>query len=162
MMMQIDNNAVVAFHYTLRNDQGEILDKSKGQEPLVYLHGHGNIILGLEDALTGKLAGDQLKVILTPEIAYGQHDPSLVQTVKRDVFEDFDDLKVGMRFHVETEDDPILVTITQIVGEDITLDGNHPLAGENLNFEVEVVEVRAATQQEMDHGHAHAPGEHSH
>ena len=144
--MQIADNAVVAIDYTLRNDEGEVLDSSEGAQPLVYLHGAGNIIPGLEQALVGKQAGDELKAGIEPEDAYGEYSVELVATLNRSMFEGVDELQVGMQFHASAPDGGMqVVTIRDLDGDQVTVDGNHPLAGQRLNFEVKVVGVRAAT-----------------
>jgi FKBP-type peptidyl-prolyl cis-trans isomerase SlyD len=158
--MQIENDSVVSFHYTLKNDQGDTIDSSVDSTPLDYLHGHGNIIAGLESELAGRGAGDHFNVSLPPEKAYGGHDPSLVQVTSRSALQDIDEILVGMQFQVDTNDGPVVVTVTEIAGDQITLNGNHPLAGETLHFEIEVVEIREATPEELTHGHAHQPGGH--
>jgi len=160
--MQAGDNTVVLIHYTLTSDAGETLDSSEGREPLGYLHGFGNIIPGLENALTGKQAGDKLKVSIKPEEAYGVREEALVQVVPRSAFGGAQDLEVGMQFQAQTPQGVRVVTIVEVEGDDITLDGNHPLAGETLHFDVEVTAVRAATQEELAHGHVHGEGGHHH
>lgn len=161
--MQIADNAVVAIDYTLRNDEGEILDSSDGAQPLAYLHGAANIIPGLEQALAGKRAGDELEVSVEPEDAYGEYTLELVATLNRSMFEGIDELQVGMQFHASAPDGGMqVVTIRDIDGEQVTVDGNHPLAGQRLNFKVKVISVRAATEEELEHGHAHGEGGHQH
>src|SRR5574344_3057671 len=161
--MQIADNAVVAIDYTLRNDEGEVLDSSEGAQPLVYLHGAANIIPGLEQALAGKQAGDELKVSIEPEDAYGEYSLELVATVNRSMFEGVDELQVGMQFHASAPDGGMqVVTIRDLDGDQVTVDGNHPLAGQRLNFEVKVAGVRAATDEEVAHGHVHGEGGHHH
>ncbi|NLD14980.1 MAG: peptidylprolyl isomerase [Gammaproteobacteria bacterium] len=161
--MQIADNAVVAIDYTLRNDEGEVLDSSEGAQPLVYLHGAANIIPGLEQALAGKQAGDELKVSIEPEDAYGEYSLELVATLNRSMFEGVDELQVGMQFHASAPDGGMqVVTIRDLDGDQVTVDGNHPLAGQHLNFEVKVASVRAATDEEVAHGHVHGEGGHHH
>lgn len=160
--MQIANACVASIHYTLKNDAGEVLDSSEGREPLVYLHGAGNIIPGLESALDGKTEGDQLNVSVEPEQGYGPHREDLVQSVPRESFQGVDQIDVGMRFQAESNQGPMVVTVTAVDDNNVTVDGNHPLAGENLNFEVQVVEVREASDEEKEHGHPHGPGGHEH
>ena len=161
--MQIAENAVVAIDYTLRNDEGEILDSSEGAQPLAYLHGVGNIIPGLEQALVGKSAGDELEVSIEPEDAYGEYSVELVATLSRSMFEGVDELQVGMQFHASAPDGGMqVVTIRDLDGDEVTVDGNHPLAGQRLHFKVKVVSVRAATSEELDHGHVHGEGGHHH
>jgi FKBP-type peptidyl-prolyl cis-trans isomerase SlyD len=160
--MQITQNAVVLIHYTLRDDAGKTLDSSAESEPLAYLHGAGNLIAGLERELEGKSAGDKLSVKIAPADGYGEYDQALVQRIPRRALKGISNIQVGMQLHAQSERGPRAVTVTQVVGDMVTIDGNHPLAGQNLNFEVEVAEVRAATEEELAHGHVHGPGGHHH
>ena len=160
--MSIAQDQVVSIHYTLRNDAGDVLDSSAAGEPLTYLHGHGNLIPGLERELAGKNTGDKLSVKIAPADAYGEYDKALVQRVPRRALKGVPDVRVGMRLQAQTEHGPRAVTVTQLTGDLVTLDGNHPLAGQNLNFEVEVAEVRAASAEELEHGHVHGAGGHHH
>lgn len=160
--MQAADNTVVLIHYTLTSDGGEVIDTSEGRDPLAYLHGFGNIIPGLEKALAGKKAGDKLKVTIPPEEAYGIREDELVQVVPRTAFGGAPDLEVGMQFQAQTPAGVRVVTIVDVEGDDITLDGNHPLAGETLHFDVVVAEVRPASEEELQHGHVHGPGGHHH
>lgn len=158
--MQIADNTAVSIHYTLTNDDGEVLDSSIDDDALVYLHGEGNIISGLEQALNGKVVGDKFKVRLDAEDAYGELIEDRVQVIPRSMFEGIDELEVGMQFQADVSEGPGAVTIIKIEGDDVTIDGNHPLAGMALTFDVEVVDVRAATEEELDHGHVHGAGCH--
>lgn len=160
--MSIETNHVVSIHYTLKGDAGEVIDSSAGGEPLAYLHGHGNLVPGLERELTGKNAGDKLQVKISPADGYGEYDPQLVQRVPRRALKGVGNVRVGMRLHAQTDHGPKPVTVTQITGDMVTLDGNHPLAGKNLNFDVEIAAVRAATEEELSHGHVHGVGGHHH
>ncbi|HVF15333.1 MAG TPA: peptidylprolyl isomerase [Steroidobacteraceae bacterium] len=160
--MQIAKDAVVTIHYTLKNDAGETLDSSAGGDPLAYLQGNGNLIPGLESALEGKQAGDKLSVKVSPSDGYGEYDKSLVQQVPRRSFKGVGNVQVGMQFQVQSDGGPRAVTVTKVVGDMVTVDGNHPLAGQNLNFDVEITEVRTATDEELSHGHVHGPGGHHH
>lgn len=160
--MQIAEKTVVSIHYTLTNSTGETLDSSIGQDPLVYLHGAQNIIVGLEDALKGKTVGDALQVTVEPEQGYGEIREELIQEVDRSAFEGVEDIDVGMQFMAQTPWGEQPVTVVKVEGEQITLDGNHPLAGETLNFDVEVVDIREASDEEMEHGHVHGEGGHQH
>ena len=160
--MSISQDQVVSIHYTLTDDAGEVIDSSSGGEPLVYLHGHGALIPGLERELTGKSAGDQLTVSIAPADGYGEYDRALVQQVPRRALKGIADVKVGMRLQAQTAAGPRPVTITHLSGDMVTLDGNHPLAGKKLHFKVEVAGVRAATAEELAHGHVHGPGDHHH
>ena len=157
--MQITDNTAVQFHYTLTNSSGEQLDSSRGEEPLSYLHGAGNIIAGLEAALAGKAVGDSFSVTIPPADAYGEIDDSMVQVVSKKMFDDMD-LEIGMQFHADVSHGAGIITVTDIQGDDVTVDGNHPLAGETLIFDVEVVDVRPATADEVAHGHIHGAGCH--
>lgn len=159
----IKQNSVVTMHYELKNADGEVLDSSKDQEPLVYLHGANNIIIGLEEQLEGKAAGDNLGVVVAPEKGYGMPVEALVQTVPLEAFGDeVDKVEVGMRFQAETEQGPVPVVVTAMDDVNVTVDGNHPLAGQELHFQVSVAEVRDASAEEIEHGHAHGPGGHAH
>ena len=138
--MQVADNMAVSIHYTLTNDAGETLDSSIGGEALVYLHGKGNIIPGLEKALAGKSTGDKLSVSIAPEEAYGVYIEEMVQVIPRKMFEGIDNVEVGMQFHADVSSGPGIVTVIKVEGDDVTIDGNHPLAGEALNFDVEITD----------------------
>lgn len=155
--MQITDKTAVSFHYTLTNAQGEQLDSSRGEQPLVYLHGSGNIIAGLEEALAGKSVGDTFSVSIPPAKGYGELVPEMTQIVSKKMFEGMD-VEVGMQFHADVNYGSGIITVTEINGDDVTIDGNHPLAGETLVFDVEVVEVREASADELAHGHIHGAG----
>jgi len=161
--MQIIKNAIALIHYTLKDDEGEILDTSEGRDPLAYLHGSGNIIPGLEAELEGKTAGESIEVRVEPADGYGEKRDEMVQTIPREHMPDGVELEVGMQLQAQTpEGEAQLVTIVGLTNTDVTLDGNHPLAGVALNFAVEVVEVRQATEEELSHGHVHGAGGHEH
>lgn len=160
--MQIANDVVVSIEYTLTDDQGTVIDSSVGGEPLTYLHGAGNIIPGLEGALEGKKVGDSFKVSVTPAEGYGEKDDGLLQVVPRGMFQGVDQMEVGMQFHAQTDHGMQVITVAGVEGDNVTVDGNHPLAGQNLNFDVKVVDVRAATGEELEHGHVHGAGGHHH
>jgi FKBP-type peptidyl-prolyl cis-trans isomerase SlyD len=161
--MQIAQDKVVLIHYTLTDDGGKVLDSSSGGDPLAYLHGQGNIIPGLEKALEGKQAGDKLNVRVEPAEGYGVRDDSLVQQVPRRAFGSVSKVEPGMQFHAQSAQGQMrVVTVTHVQGDMVTVDGNHPLAGEVLVFDVEVAEVRDATGEELEHGHVHGPGGHHH
>ena len=161
-IMQIANNVVALIEYTLTDDQGEVIDSSVGGEPLAYLHGAGNIIPGLEKALEGKQQGDALKVSIAPADGYGEKNEGLLQVVPRAMFQGVDQIEEGMQFHAQTDHGMQVITVAKVDGDNITVDGNHPLAGQTLHFDVKVVEVRAASQEELDHGHVHGVGGHHH
>lgn len=156
--MKAEKDKAVFIHYTLKDDQGEVLDSSEGGTPLGYLHGHGQIIPGLEKELEGRQQGDEFEVTLETEEAYGQRDDALVSTVSSELFEGVDEVEVGMQFRADSDQGQRLVTVTEVEGEEVTIDANHPLAGERLHFQVEVEEVREATDEELAHGHIHGPG----
>ena len=160
--MNISDNCVASFHYTLTDSSGKVLDTSEGHEPLSYLHGAGNIIPGLEQALVGKTTGDKLSVNVLAVDAYGERNPDLVQELDSSMFSGIDNIEPGMEFHAETEHGLQVVTVTSVEGSTVFIDGNHPLAGVDLNFDVEITEVRDATQDEISHGHAHGAGGHHH
>tara|TARA_Y100000588_G_scaffold316329_1_gene344863 strand:- start:96 stop:659 length:564 start_codon:yes stop_codon:yes gene_type:complete len=162
LRMQIAKNKVVVMEYTLTGSDGTVLDTSDGQEPLAYIQGIGSIIPGLEVALEGKTAGYQRQVTVQPENAYGVRDDSLMQTISREQFEGVDDLEVGMQFEAKDDEGEQIVTVVKLEDETVTVDGNHPLAGEILNFNVNVVDVRDATPEELEHGHVHGLGGHHH
>lgn len=160
--MQIARNKVVSIHYTLRDEQGTLLDSSQGRAPLTYLHGKGNIIPGLEQALDGKAAGEKLDVSVAPEQAYGARDERLVQILPRSRLPEGTQLAPGMQLRVEGPQGRRIVQVMKVERDFVTVDGNHPLAGRTLHFSVEVAEVRKATHEEISHGHVHGPGGHHH
>jgi FKBP-type peptidyl-prolyl cis-trans isomerase SlyD len=161
--MQIAKNSVVSIIYTLTNSEGKVLDSNKGGDALPYLHGHGGIIPGLEKQLEGKVKGDSLKVTVTPEEGYGVRDEKLVQKVPASAFKGLPDVKVGKQFQGRTpEGHTTVVTITAIGPDEITIDANHALAGVTLHFDITIADVRAATKEELAHGHVHGPGGHHH
>lgn len=163
MTSKIKKDSVVSFHYTLRGDDKNIIDTSSGHDPLIYLHGHGQIIPGLEKALVGKTIGDKLSVEVEPDQGYGVYDADLKVTLERKLFPADADVKVGSMFELSNEQgQPIIVRISGVEGEQVTVDGNHELAGKKLFFEVEVVIVRPATKSELEHGHAHSGDGHHH
>jgi len=159
----IQDKSVVAIHYKLTNEAGEELDASQPDQPLVYMHGSQSIIPGLESALAGKDAGERLQVSIAPENAYGESDPDLIQAVPRSVFEGVDEIEPGMQFSAQSDEGPShAVTVREVSDEEVTIDGNHPLAGVALHFDVLIESVREATAEEMEHGHAHGPGDEHH
>ena len=154
--MLISDKMVVGIHYTLTDTDGNVLDSSNQSEPLVYLHGAGNIVVGLEKALMGKSVGDQVTARVEPEEGYGTINGELIKTVDRSVFRGVEDIQVGMSFQAQTADGSVEpIKITAVEGNQITIDSNHPLAGTILNFDVEVISIREATSIEIDHRHAH-------
>lgn len=160
--MKIESNKVISIDYTLKDDDGNVIDTSTGAEPLVYLHGASNIIPGLESELAGKAVGEELSVRVPPEQGYGVRDDSKKQGVPKDMFGD-EEIKVGAQYHAAGPDGQHLtVTVIDVSDEDVTVDANHPLAGFHLNFDVKVVDIREASQEELEHGHVHGPGGHDH
>ena len=160
--MEIAANRVVIIHYTLKDDSGAVLDSSAGGEPLAYIQGHGNIVPGLEKGLEGKQDGDTLSVAVSPAEGYGVRDENLVQRVAKRALRGSGDIRKGMQFQARTDDGMRLFTVTAIAGDMVTLDGNHPLADQTLHFDVEVLSVREATSEELQHGHVHGVGGHHH
>lgn len=156
--MQITKHKVAAIHYTLTDNEGNILDSSAGREPLSYIHGIGNLIPGMEEGLEGKVKGDKFNIKVNPEKGYGVKSDDLLQEVPRSAFGD-QKVEVGMQFQTNRGG---VVTVTKVGLETITVDANHPLAGVELNFAVEVMEIRNATEDELAHGHVHGPGGHHH
>jgi len=151
--MKISKDKVVTFHYALVNAEGVVLDGSRGAEPLPYLHGHNNIVPGLERAMDGHVVGDKFKVNVSPSEGYGLRDEDKVSLVERASFADFAALDVGMMYQMEDENgDTQLVSITQIDDNDVTVDANHPFAGLELNFDVEIMDIREATEDELSAG----------
>ncbi len=160
--MIIAEKTVVAMHYKLTDDAGKTIDSSEGRDPLHYLHGAGNIVPGLEKELTGKQAGDKFEVKVAPEEGYGLRKEEMVQQVPKTAFSADGEITIGMRFQAQTPAGAQIFQITKIEGDTVTVDGNHPLAGQTLNFAIEVTEVREASQEEVEHGHVHGPGGHHH
>ncbi len=153
--MKVQENTVVGIHYTLKNDEGDVLDSSNNLDPLQYLQGKGNIISGLEQALDGKESGDKVNVTLEPEDAYGSYRDELVQQVPKSAFQGVNDLQEGMRFQAQTEQGALPIKIINIEDDTVTVDGNHELAGERLHFDVSIESVRQATNEELSQGHVH-------
>ena len=160
--MQIAADSVVLIHYTLKDDDGKVLDSSAGGEPLAYIQGHGNLVSGLEKALEGKAQGNRIEVSLVPEEGYGTRNEALVQRVPKRSLQGAGEIRKGMQFQAQTDEGVRLFTVTTVVGDMVTLDGNHPLADQTLHFDVEVVGVRDATAEELEHGHVHGAGGHHH
>lgn len=159
--MKIEQDKAVSIHYTLTDNDGNILDSSDGREPLAYLHGHGNLIPGMEEGLQGHTKGEKLSLKISPEKGYGVHNPELVQKVPLTAFGG-QEIEPGMQFEAGTGDQRYIVTVVGVDAEHATVDGNHALAGQELNFAVEVMDVREATSDELAHGHIHGPGGHHH
>ena len=156
--MKATRGKVVSLRYTLTDDSGALLDASRPGEPFAYLHGYDNIIRGLEAALEGKEASFASTVKVLPADGYGEHNPQAVLEVSREQFPPSEDTQVGMQVQGEGEGGLHTFTVVAVDHDKVTLDANHPMAGKNLNFDVEVLEVRDATTQELAHGHVHAHG----
>lgn len=157
--MQMSVKKVVTIDYTLKDNDGQTIDESNNGE-FAYLQGASNIISGLENALLDKKVGESISVSIEPKDGYGKPEPTMVQVVPMDMFDSAEQVTVGQQFHAQGEDGhDIMITVTKVEDDQVTIDGNHPLAGVQLNFEVNVIEVRDATEQEMEHGHVH---NHSH
>jgi FKBP-type peptidyl-prolyl cis-trans isomerase SlyD len=161
--MQVSEQKVVTMNYEVADDQGQLIDRSEEGGPLAYIHGNGQLIPGLESALEGRGKGDKVAVDVPPEQGYGERDEEGVQTVARNQFDDSVEIEVGMQFEAQDDDEGHqIVTVVAVDGENITLDTNHPLAGKSLRFEVEILDVRDASAEELSHGHVHGPGGHDH
>lgn len=160
--MKIAENHVVTLNYTLTDNDGEVIDQAQDSS-FVYLHGAQNIIPGLENALTGKAVGDQLKVKVQPEEGYGPRDENRVEDVPREMFPEDSDLEPGMVFHAQgPNSEMITVTVLEVAEQSVKIDANHALAGIELNFDVEVMGIRDAEAVEIEHGHVHGPDGHDH
>ena len=163
MSLLIGKNSVVTLNYTLTDDAGKVLDSSDGSKPMMYLHGSGQIVPGLEKALVGKTEGDALKVRVEPADAYGEVIPNGMKTIERAAFEGVDVVEVGMAFEAQAPDGSAQhIMVTKVEGDNVTIDINHPLAGVALNFDVKIESVRDATKEELEHGHSHEGDGHSH
>lgn len=159
MTLLIGANSVVSFHYTLKNDAGDVLDSSAGGAPLTYLHGAQNIIPGLESELQGKSTGAKFEATIAPDQAYGESRAELVQKINKEMFQGVDKIEPGMTFVAQGDGGrQQQVRVTEVSDNEVTVDANHPMAGMTLHFSVEVVEVREGTEQEIAHGHVHQGG----
>ena len=162
MSLLIGENSVVSMHYKLTDDTGKVIDSSEGREPLAYLHGAGNIVPGLEKALTGKSEGDSVQVRVAPAEGYGEVNPEGIKVIERAAFQGVESIEPGMTFEAKSPDGASQhIVIKKVEGDEVTIDLNHPLAGVALNFNIQVVSVRDATKEEIDHGHTHEGG-HAH
>lgn len=160
--MKVTTKKVVTIEYTLKDDTGSVIDSSEGHGPLAFIHGIGQIIQGLEKALEGMSSGEQFKVSIPPAEAYGHRDESLAKTVNKSNFGGAENIEVGMQFEASNGDEVVLVTITDIEGDNVTVDANHPLAGMTLHFSGKIVGVRDPSKEELEHGHVHGEGGHHH
>jgi FKBP-type peptidyl-prolyl cis-trans isomerase SlyD len=160
--MKVAQDSVVSFHYTLKDEAGSVIDQTDG-EPMAYLHGHGQIVPGLERELNGRMAGDKLQVRVSPAEGYGEYDAARIQQIPREAFSRIPGLHVGMELQTRTQNGhPATVVVKEIAPAFVTVDGNHALAGKALLFDIEIAEVRTATEEELSHQHVHGPGGHHH
>ncbi len=155
--MKVAANKVVKMHYSVMDNNDNTIDNSFDGEPLIFIVGTGYLIQGLEDALQGKEAGDTLSASIEPKDGYGERHNELMQAVPKSMFEGME-IEVGMQFRASTDDGDQSVMIIEIQDEEVIVDGNHPLSGITLNFDVEILEVRDATEEELEHGHVHGEG----
>ena len=162
-LMKIEKNKVVKIEYRLTDKEGTVIDSSENREPLAFIQGSGQIIVGLEKELFGKEAGDSFDVKIAPKDGYGERDDEKIRRISRSQLSGIDKIEVGMQLHGEDDKgNQAIFTVTAQDNDDVTLDGNHPLAGQDLFFAIKVVEVREASSEELDHGHVHGEGGHSH
>lgn len=159
--MQIARHCVASFNYILTDDSGQVIDSSQSKAPLSYLHGQGQIVPGLEKAMLGRQAGDSFKIEVPAAEGYGEHQPELVQEVPREAFQGVAEIKPGMQFQGQGPQGAFEVTVVKVDPQTVTIDGNHPLAGKPLHFAIEIVEVREASEEELQHGHVHGPSGHA-
>ena len=160
--MPIAPKSVAAFHYTLTDDAGQVIDSSEGREPLTYLHGSSQIVPGLEKQMEGREVGDKFTAEVSPEEGYGVRHDELMQEVPKEAFQGVEDIQPGMQFQGRGPQGDINVTVQKVEGDKVFIDGNHPLAGKTLNFAIEVTDVREASAEELEHGHVHGAGGHDH
>ena len=160
--MQITKDSVVVVEYTLKDKEGTVIDSTSEEGPMAYLQGHGNLLPKFEEQLEGKAKGYSVVFTLSPEEGYGTKRPELIMDVPKSQFEGMDDLEAGMQFETDTPDGPMVLVVVAVKGDQVTVDGNSPLAGMELHFDVKVTDVRAATDEELQHGHVHGPGGHHH
>jgi FKBP-type peptidyl-prolyl cis-trans isomerase SlyD len=156
--MKIEDKKVVTFHYTLSNPQREQIESSRESDPMAYMHGAGNIVEGLEKAMAGKVTGDQFEVTVEPKEAYGERNDDGIQRISAKHFKNTGKLAPGQQVTLQTKQGQVQVIVVKVGRFNIDVDLNHQLAGQTQNFEVEVTDVRDATEEEMSHGHAHGPG----
>ena len=156
--MTIQNQKVITIDYVLKDDQGVLIDESQDGS-FCYLHGASNIIPGMENALTGKAQGDELQLVIQPADAYGEYNADMTQVVDRSMFDTSDKIEAGMQFQAQDQEGHIMmITISKVDGDQITIDGNHPLAGVTLHYDIKVIDIRDATEEELSHGHVHQHG----
>lgn len=156
--MNVAKNTVVSMNYQLTDGEGNQLDSSDVNGPLSYVHGVGTMLPALEQELEGKEPGEKIEAVLQPEDAYGERNEDLVQNLPMEKFQGVDTVEPGMQFQMETEEGQFIVTVTDVQGDEVTIDQNHPLAGTELHFDIAINEVREATETEIEHGHVHEEG----
>lgn len=157
--MTIENDKVITINYVLKDDKDVLIDESKDGS-FCYLHGASNIIPGMENALTGRSIGDQFNLVIEPTDAYGEYNPEMTQVVDRSMFEATENIEAGMQFQAQDQQGHMMIiTVASVDGDQITIDGNHPLAGVTLYYDIEVIDIRDATEEEISHGHVHQHGE---
>jgi FKBP-type peptidyl-prolyl cis-trans isomerase SlyD len=161
-MLTVQDNHVITLNYQLKNQEQQLIDSSDRDGPIVYLHGAKDILPGIEKAVLGLEVGGKAQVSIPPEEAYGDFDKTKIQEVPRSAFAGMDKVEVGMHVQEETPQGPVVVTVTEVTDEVVTVDANHPLAGQTLHFDLEVAGVREASEEEISHGHVHGPDGHHH
>ena len=157
--MKITNNSVVVMHYAVSDSEGTLIDSSYDHKPMAIIQGTGYLIPGLEDALIGHQEGDKFEVAISSEQAYGNRHDEYVQTVPKELLQGVEELAVGTQLRASTDDGEQTVIVIDVTDDEVTVDGNHPLAGLDLSFDVDILDVRTATEEELAHGHIHAEGE---
>ncbi len=160
--MAIEDRKVVSFHYTLKDEAGEEMESSRDRDPMVYLHGYRNIVPGLENAMKGRDVGDTFEVTVPPAEAYGERNPNNLQRISAKHFSNIKRLSPGQMVSLQTRQGPVQATVVKVGRFNVDVDANHPLAGAQLTFDVEITDVREPTDEERKHGHAHGPGGHQH
>ena len=160
--MIAEKDKVVTFHYTLTNAAGEEMESSRDKDPMVYMHGANNIIVGLEEAMQGHAIGDKFSATIEPEKAYGTRNENNVQRVPLKRLKGIGKIVTGQVLNLQTKEGPVQVTALKVGRFNVDVDGNHPLAGQQLTFDVEITDIREASEEESQHGHAHGPGGHQH
>jgi FKBP-type peptidyl-prolyl cis-trans isomerase SlyD len=160
--MKVEDKKVVGIEYTLKNSGGETLDSNVGADLLHFIQGEGNIVPGLEKAMAGKAAGDNFEVTVKAAEGYGEYDDELIRRIPRKQVKHLGNIKEGASLQMRGPEGVEILTVTQVSDEEIVADGNHPLAGQDLHFAIRVAEIRNATEEELEHGHAHGPGGHHH
>ena len=160
--MKVENKKIVAIEYTLKNDSGEVLDSNKGEDLLYFIQGEGNIVPGLEKQMAGKTTGDKFDALVKAADGYGEYDDEKIRRIPRSQMKNLRNLKEGMSIQMRGPEGVEMLTVTKVSEEEVVADGNHPLAGQNLHFQIRIGEIRDATKDELAHGHAHGPGGHHH